>query len=318
MHTRGSITVLATLILGFLVGAVAVGTVTRERVITLKTEVQEKEIAVLQAQLGASVSSTELSDTINTFRTNVNGSLTRINDDVVNATSVDPGHLHTTAGVSGTIAIADGGTGTSTPPSENGQVLISSGTDAWIIAALTAGDGISITSSSGAITITNAASVTATTTRTLLASSTLVQAEASVSSTVAATDNMLVVLNLGRKSAPGINRMRFNDSSVTEYATKFYENATEDSGANQSGIHMNRDLGGAITTSTYAVEVFWANSSLDKRVVFNGTIASSSSAAPDFVNGGGIQSTTTPVTSIQVHAGGGNFPVGSSIKVYGN
>src|SRR3990167_6023058 len=79
----------------------------------------------IELNLGAVVSSTALSDTIGTFRVNVNDNFTRINDQLINSTSVDPGHLHTTAGISSTIAISKGGTGTSTLPTD-GQLPIGS------------------------------------------------------------------------------------------------------------------------------------------------------------------------------------------------
>ena len=78
----------------------------------------------IELNLGAVVSSTALSDTIGTFRIKVNDNFTRVNDQLINSTSVDPGHLHTTAAVSGTIAIADGGTGTSTVPTVIGAAVI--------------------------------------------------------------------------------------------------------------------------------------------------------------------------------------------------
>jgi hypothetical protein len=319
MDRKGFISLIGVIIIGLAIGSgVFFGsTHQKNKVMNMRIEIQQAEIEVLQQQLGASVSSTELSDTINTFRTNVNGSLIRINDELVNSTSVDPGHLHTTGGVSGTIAVANGGTGTSTGPTINGQLFISSTTD-WTVGALTAGDGISITSSSGSITITNAASVTADTTMTLFGSSTLAQAEGIVSTTVSGTDNMRIIAALGSVSSSGIRRLRFNNFSGTEYAYILYENAVEDKAGGVSGIHMNLDLGGAITSSTYIIDVTWGATSLDKRVVINGVVATSSASAPDYISGGGIWSSSTPISSIEIDAGGGTFAVGSSIKVYGN
>ena len=90
------------------------------------------------------------------------------------STSTNPGHLHTTSAVSGTIAVAQGGTGTSTLPAnafvigngtssvsslaatQSGQLPIASGTT-WVANPLTAGAGVTITTSTGAITIASTA-----------------------------------------------------------------------------------------------------------------------------------------------------------------
>ncbi len=81
--------------------------------------------------LGAAILQTELTDTINTFRTNTNTSLTLINAQLTDATSSNPGHFHelTNVSASGTLPINKGGVGTTTAPSE-GKLLIGSST-AW-------------------------------------------------------------------------------------------------------------------------------------------------------------------------------------------
>mgnify|MGYP001600951047 CR=1 FL=1 len=69
---------------------------------------------------------TALSDTINTFRTNVNST----DETLRSTTSTDPGHLHTTSSITGIDYIhpvAQGGIGTSTNPSD-GQFLSASDT----------------------------------------------------------------------------------------------------------------------------------------------------------------------------------------------
>ncbi|MBM4252935.1 MAG: hypothetical protein FJ146_13265 [Deltaproteobacteria bacterium] len=60
-------------------------------------------------------------------------------------------NLGQTAAVTGTLGVANGGTGVSTTPS-NGQVLIGNGTN-FTLTSLTAGTGVNITNGSGAITI---------------------------------------------------------------------------------------------------------------------------------------------------------------------
>lgn len=96
---------------------------------------------------------------------------TALNYLVRNTSSVNPGHKHTTASVSGTIAVAQGGTATSSftyglviasstnafdtlRATTNGQVPIASGTT-WTTNTLTTGSGISITNGAGSITIAN-------------------------------------------------------------------------------------------------------------------------------------------------------------------
>ena len=78
----------------------------------------------IDKNLGASITFTDLSNTIGTFRTNVNTALNDVNNQLVSSTSTDPGHLHTASAVSGTISVAKGGTGTSTLPTADGQLPI--------------------------------------------------------------------------------------------------------------------------------------------------------------------------------------------------
>lgn len=97
----------------------------KERVVILENELG------LNMNLGASVSSTGSGETIGQFRINVNNSFSNLNDQLINSTSVDPGHQHTASAVSGTISIAKGGTGTSTSPTVTNQLLISTGTSVF-------------------------------------------------------------------------------------------------------------------------------------------------------------------------------------------
>lgn len=89
---------------------------------------------------------------------------------LTDASSIDPGHVHTSSAVSGTISVSKGGTATTTffpglvtangtnalgtlSPAINGQIPISSGTQ-FVANTLTAGNNINITNGSGTITIT--------------------------------------------------------------------------------------------------------------------------------------------------------------------
>jgi len=118
--------------------------------------------------IGSSISITELSDTIGTFRTNVNSSLRELNADLSYSTSTDPGHKHTTDAISGQIGVAQGGTDASTftegllyasgteafitlSPSSDGQIPIASGTG-WTANTLTAsGTNITVYNTPGRI-----------------------------------------------------------------------------------------------------------------------------------------------------------------------
>ena len=64
------------------------------------------------------VSTTQLTDTINTFRTNVNGDLFNLNADLRYTTTTDPGHKHTTSTTTGVFSGTNGGIGTTTLPSD--------------------------------------------------------------------------------------------------------------------------------------------------------------------------------------------------------
>lgn len=90
----------------------------------------EYEKAQEEQKLGATILTTDLSNTLNTLRTNVNTSLTNLNAQLTDSTSSDPGHIHTTSSVNGfgsTTPISRGGTGTSTAPTDN-KLLIGSST----------------------------------------------------------------------------------------------------------------------------------------------------------------------------------------------
>ena len=85
------------------------------------------EVSRAVKPLGATVLSTDLSDTINTFRTNVNTSLTNINNQITSTTSTDPGHFHSlTVSVTGTLPIESGGTETTSLTANN--VILGNGT----------------------------------------------------------------------------------------------------------------------------------------------------------------------------------------------
>lgn len=77
---------------------------------------------------------------------------------LTNASSVDPGFKITSASVSGTIPVANGGTATSTVPT-NGQLLIGNGTN-YSLATITGNSGVSITNGAGTITIGSTGNVT--------------------------------------------------------------------------------------------------------------------------------------------------------------
>lgn len=67
------------------------------------------------------------------------------------------GQLAAGTGLSGQVPIANGGTGTNTTPT-SGKLLIGNASGGWTVANLTAGSNITITNTSGAITIAAAAS----------------------------------------------------------------------------------------------------------------------------------------------------------------
>ena len=122
--TRGFISTIVIALLG-VVSVFSLGLYAEYKVEQIKKDVIEKEVELIKQNLGASASTTQLTDTIGTFRNNVNGSLERINSALSDTTSTDPGHVHTSSAVSGTIAIAQGGFGTSSIPLD-GQIPVGS------------------------------------------------------------------------------------------------------------------------------------------------------------------------------------------------
>jgi hypothetical protein len=105
--------------------------------------------------LGATVTLTNLSDTIGTFRTNVNDSLNSINAALSDSTSTNPGHLHTTSSISGVFGTSSGALGITATPT-NGQLLsANTNTPAW--KTLNGSGGTTITSTTDSITINTTA-----------------------------------------------------------------------------------------------------------------------------------------------------------------
>jgi len=151
---------------------VIIGTISLFSGIFLTYKTNQSIERVNENYLGVSVSSTLISDTIGTFRTNVNGSLERINASLSDSTSTDPGHKHTTSTITGITylkPISEGGTANTTftkglvtasgtdamsslAVNSNGSIPIASGT-AWVANTLTAGENITVTNSAGSISI---------------------------------------------------------------------------------------------------------------------------------------------------------------------
>lgn len=103
-------------------------------------------------KFGSVVTQTQLTDTLGTFRTNVNNSLTSLQADLNNTTSTDPGHKHTTSSITGVFGYSSGGSGNSATPT-NGQLNIGNGSG-YTLANLTGGSGITVTNGAGTITLT--------------------------------------------------------------------------------------------------------------------------------------------------------------------
>ena len=84
----------------------------------------------LAPKLGT-ITLTELSNTIGTFRTNVNTELLELDQDLRFTTTTDPGHKHSTSTLTGVFGASQGGIATTTAPS-NGQFLgASSSVPTW-------------------------------------------------------------------------------------------------------------------------------------------------------------------------------------------
>ena len=122
---------------------------------------------------GSNILQTQLTDTIGTFRTNVNTSLSNLSSDLASVTSTIATY-GTMAQVNSPAPIGNGGTGTTTfnnglvvasgtsamtslQTNGNGSIPIASGTS-WVARQLTAGSNITITTSTpGQISITSSA-----------------------------------------------------------------------------------------------------------------------------------------------------------------
>ena len=103
-----------------------------------------------QQKLGATILQTQLSDTIGTFRTNVNTSLANLNADIATITSTQSSY-GTIVTQNSPLPIAAGGIGTGTSPSDK-QMLVASGTS-WAYKTLSSSTGISLTYTPTAIII---------------------------------------------------------------------------------------------------------------------------------------------------------------------
>lgn len=103
-----------------------------------------------QPTFGAQVYTTQLSDTINTFRNEVNSSTANLNTELeqVSSTVLALGNLST---LNSPLPVANGGTGTTTVPTDSQIMSASGGTPTWKV--LVAGSGITIATSTTSTTL---------------------------------------------------------------------------------------------------------------------------------------------------------------------
>tara|TARA_R100001530_G_scaffold1410_1_gene2545 strand:- start:20001 stop:21104 length:1104 start_codon:yes stop_codon:yes gene_type:complete len=256
--------------------------------------------------------------------------------------SLNPGHFHNSASVSGTQSIATGGTATSSYRFRQGLVT-ASGTNAlsslvtmgdgslaigngssWSVGTLTSGAGINISNASGSITITNSATVSASSTKILIASTTFSTATTSlVSQTFTTTGykNLEVEIFLMKQTTGGGHILVFNNATGTqEYGWRFSENgAAQATGGNTAGIvFAGSDPNTSSTFTNAIVNQHDSFSQINFQSVQTASTTAYSGGIPDYIVGAGHWASTTPITSIGIVAGGGaSFPPGSYIKVFG-
>jgi len=272
--------------------------------------------------LGAAVTSTELSDTINTFRTNTNDNLTRINQALSSSTSTDPGHKHSTSTITGTFGIAAGGTATTT---YTYGVAIASGTQPF--STIAPGTTNNILQSNGTAWISSSFNGGGfpTTTISQLCESTLAAATNTITCSGFAARNRLTfyLYSPGLSSANGAFSMFFNNDMSNKYGYRgSWNNGTQTSSASSTNIAVlvpPANFGGAFS-SWGTIENYGGQ---QKFVSVHSTSATTTanSILPDSHEIFGQYSSTTPqITTVSVitNAGtNGNFTPSTTLTIYG-
>jgi hypothetical protein len=190
-----------------------------------------------------------------------------------------------TTGVSGLLPVANGGTGVSTVPT-NGQIPIGNGTN-YVAATLTAGSGISITNSSGAITIATSGAGGLT----LIATIVPTNGTSSVALTSISSYKSLIVMS---------NQVTLSLAAYLKLAV------SSDNGSSYFG-----DFGFTETTTTplgYA-QIFKTDLTSSNKTGFS--VGTGNTA------GQNITGTTGIINAIRISPSVGSFNGGGSIYVYG-
>ena len=305
----------------------------------LRIEIENLKNRLQTSQsLGATITQTELSNTINTFRTNTNTNLNNLNAQLTDSTSSDPGHTHTASAVSGTISIAKGGTATTTfdkglvtasgtdafdslSANGDGSVPIASGTG-WVANTLTAGSNVTITNTPGGISLSvpGASSFQFVTSTILTTNQTIITATSTV-----ARRFYKVYLYAGTLSPASGIYMRLGDSGDTNVSSTFvgnknFNSATFGGSEDTTGPGGNtlRVMVAGSASSTIMADI--SNFNGASKNYFSWGISDSNPAGyPTSTQYFGLYNRKSQVNNIHfILDGASTFASGSALYVYGS
>ncbi len=280
--------------------------------------------------LGATITVTELTNTIGEFRTQSNSNFAALNAQLTDSTSSNPGHTHTSSSITGVFGIANGGTGTSTfvngivvasgtnkmraiSTSANGQVLIASGTE-WYANTLSAGQNITITNTTGTISIAGVAPSA----MSVLGSTTLTSAKSTTTVAFTASRNLLIYAFVSTTDANTLIYITFN--STTEASTLYTNKISRDLGAINISANTNAiRLTGFENSVSSTLATVNVNGKGQTKLVTGRSIRADTTGTSmfDFI---GFFNSSTPITQVNVTTfnDGILMQPGSYVTVYGS
>lgn len=273
-----------------------------------------------QATLGGTLASTtDLTDTIGLFRTNLNGTILRLESKLQDTTSTDPGHVHTLSNGSGTLSIAKGGIGTSTSPLTN-EILIGTSSSYKLISVpncdTASSSKLLFSSTSQTFSCgTDFSIATSSATWSRVGETTLTVTNASTSVTIGSYKHLQVRINSSSTGA-GQTFMRLNNSQAAIYGQRYSLNGaadTEDPGADSIFINGS---GTATSSIRSVIDIF--NSPNRRKSIIVDSLLEMGIAPPDRFQNYATFSTTTDITVIAIGITANSFSSSTVVSIYGS
>ena len=285
-------------------------------------EKQNVEAEINKLLGGSLASSTALTDTIGTFRINVNGSLDRLDAKITDTTSSDPGHKHSlnSSGLIATtsLGVAFGGLGSTSTPAVN-QVVVGTSSIYGLTNAIPNCDTATSSKLLYASTSqqwscgTDFSISTSTSDWQQIGETTLGVTNASASVAIVARKHLRVHISASTTGS-GTLFLRFNNDQSANYANRNSANNGADTATNGDNIiSLTASLGAASTT--YSVVDIDNASNRNKKVMVLTTIDNRTTAPSSFQNYA-VWATTTQITTIAAGNDTNSFGSSTVVTIY--